>query len=305
LKGGSTVAKTFFGVHVPTVTPFDYKGDVDYAKISELTEFYVDNGVCCLVPTANNGEQPHLSEIEKKRVWEETVKVAGGTVAVVPSITGNTTKGVVELAKHAKSIGADGVMVGAPYYFQLDDEELFEHYRAVAEAVDIPVMIHNEPEIFKVDVKPYLVAKLNEIGNIGLIKESTYVTQRVHEIVRLCGDRMTVVVAGSGTALESMLLGAKGWMTGLINFMPGIAAEIYRLAVIEEKYAEAKRLYFRKILPVYTCMKEIGRPVSVVKYAMELVGVSVGETRKPLKAIQNSEKKRIKKVLQDIELVGR
>lgn len=300
------MVKTFHGIHVPTITPFCSDGRVDEKGVKALTDFFIRAGVCCLVPTANNGEQPHLSTDEKKSVWQATLDAAAGRVAVVPSITGNTTAEVIELARTAQSMGADGVMVAPPYYFRLSETELYEHYRAIAESIDIPLMIHNEPAIFKVDVMPSLVVKLNQVSNICLIKESTDNTQRVHEIVRLCGDRMTVVVAGGGTALESMLLGAKAWMTGLINFLPDVAVAMYKLAVIERKFDEARKVYFEKILPVHSCMKEIGKPVPTVKYAVELVtGIRAGGTRRPLLPLSEPEMARVKATLEDIGVVAR
>jgi 4-hydroxy-tetrahydrodipicolinate synthase len=297
--------KTFFGVHVPTVTPFTPEGQVDDEGIRALTTFFIDAGVCCLVPTANNGEQPHLTADEKKHIWKKTLDAAGAKITVVPSITGNTTLEVVDFAKYAESIGADGVMMGPPYYFRLNDEELFEHFRTVAEAISIPLMIHNEPAIFKVDVTPGLAARLNQIENIRFIKESTDNTQRVHQIIRLCGDNMTVVVAGGGTALESMLLGAKAWMTGLMNFIPKISVTMCQLAIIEKKFDEARKVYFEKVLPVHSCMQEIAKPVPTVKYALELLGLSVGTCRRPLQPLSESEKARIRNTLRDIGVLKR
>jgi 4-hydroxy-tetrahydrodipicolinate synthase len=295
--------KKYCGVHVPTITPFTHDNRVDDEKIKSLTRFFVDSGVRCLVPTANNGEQPHLSSDERKHVWESTIKAGDGKVAVFPSITGNSTQEVAELARYAESIGADGVMVGPPYYFRMNEEELFDHFRSVAESVKIPVMIHNEPFIFKVDVQPELFARLNQIDNICLIKESTDNTQRVHEILRLCGDAVTIVVAGGGTALESMLLGAKAWMTGLNNFMPRVSVQMYNLAVIEHKYDDAKKIYFDKILPVHSCMKEIGKPVPTVKYALELLGYPVGNPRKPMHPLSDGDKTKIKQILKKIGIL--
>jgi len=292
--------KTVLGIHVPTVTPFTADGRIHDEGIRSLTKFYVDAGVCCLVPTANNGEQPHLTPDERKHVWKKTLESAEGKVSVFPSISGNSTAEVVEFAISAESMGADGIMLGPPFYFRLNEDELFDHYRTVARAVRIPLMIHNEPGIFKVDIMPSLVAKLNQVENIVLIKESTDNTQRIHEIIRLCGDKMTVVVAGGGTALESLLLGAKAWMTGLVNFLPKISVTMFQLAVLEKRYEEARKIYFEKVLPVHSCMKEVGKPVPTVKYALEILGFPVGNARKPLQPLSDTEKRQVQGVLQQI-----
>lgn len=297
--------KAFFGVHVPTITPYGEDGQVSEELIRVLAEFYINAGVRCLVPTANNGEQPLLDAEEKKRVWRTTIDAAAGRVCVAPSVTGNTTREVMALAKFAESIGADGVMVAPPYYFKASEDELFDHYRAIAGSINIPLMIHNEPGVFKSDVTPTLVAKLNQIDNISMIKESADDTQRVHEIIRLCGDSMTVVIAGGGIALESFLLGARAWMTGLVNFIPETAVAVYRLAAEERNFDAARERYFAKILPVHSCMKAIGKPVPTVKFALSLVlGRAVGEARLPLSPLSPAEQLKVKDVLTGIGVLG-
>jgi 4-hydroxy-tetrahydrodipicolinate synthase len=218
-----------------------------------------------------------------------------------PCITANSTRDCVELAKCAESMGADGIMIGPPFYFRITDEELCEHFLAVAGAISIPIMIHNEPAVFKLDVTPPLMAKLNadSKGKIRLIKESTDNTQRVHEILNLCGDKVTVVVAGGGTALESLLLGAKAWMTGLINFLPAQSRKLYDLAK-QGDYAAARELYYQSILPSHYLLKELRKPVQTVKYALELLGQKVGPTRPPLAPLSADGQEKVKRTLQEI-----
>jgi len=292
------MSKTFKGIHVPTITPYTPDGDVSEELIRYLIDFYIDAGVCCIVPTADNGEQPFLTVEERKRIWTTTIESAANRVCVAASITGNTTKEVVQLAKLAESLGSDGVMLAPPYYFEASEDELYEHYSTVAESINIPLIIHNEPSVFKSDIRPEFVAKLNKVENISLIKECTEDTQRIHEIIRLCGDNMTVIVAGGGTALESFLLGARAWMTGLVNFAPQASVAMYRLAAQERRFDDARKIYFDTILPIYSCIKTIGKPVPTVKYALSLVlGRSVGLARRPLHPLTESEKGMVKDVL--------
>ena len=294
------------GIHVPTITPLTPQGEVDEAGIDALTEFWIRQGVRCLVPTANNGEAPHLSPEERRRVWRRTVKAAAGRLAVFPSITTNTTAEAVAFAHFSEEIGAHGIMLAPPFYFRMSDEELAQHFEAVAAATSLPLMIHNEPGIFKVDMKAPLVARLSQAGrgNICLIKESTDDSQRVSEILTLCGDRMTIVVAGGGTAIESLYLGAKAWMTGLINYLPGICAEVYRLAVTERKLDEARALYYQRIWPAHAMMRAVGRPVPTVKYALELLGLPAGLTRKPMLPLSTDQKAQVQKTLREIGVLS-
>jgi 4-hydroxy-tetrahydrodipicolinate synthase len=293
------------GIHVPTITPFTPQGGVDEAGIETLTQFWIERGVRCLVPTANNGEAPHLSPEERRLVWRRTVQAAAGRAAVFPSITTNTTAEAASFARTAEAIGAQGIMLAPPFYFRLADEELVRYYTEVADATGLPVMIHNEPWLFKMDVKAPLVDRLSRAGrgNIRLIKESTDDSQRVSEILTLCGDRMTVVVAGGGTALESLYLGATGWMTGLINFLPAICADVYRLAVTERKLDEARALYCRRVWPAHALMKAVGRPVPTVKYALELLGLPAGSTRPPLLPLTPEQQAQVRSLLGQIGLL--
>ncbi len=298
-----SMTRNIFGIHVPTITPMNDHFEVDEDALRQFNEFLIENGVCCLVPTANNGELPNLSYDERKRIWKITIEVASPKkVAVFPCITANSTKDCIDLARYAQSIGADGIMVAPPFYFRLTNEEMCKHFLEIAGAIDIPIMIHNEPGIFKMDVTPDLIDRLNNDsgGRISLIKESTDKTQRVHEIVRLCGEKVTVVVAGGGTALESLLLGARAWMTGMINFIPATCVKLYDLAVKNGNYAEAKKVYYDKILPVNSMFQEIKKPVQTVKCALEVLGQPAGPTRRPLYPLSESEKALVKKTMEEI-----
>lgn len=293
--------KTFKGVHIPMITPYLRNGEVSEVLIKKLTDFYVNSGVACLVPTANNGEQPLLTKKEKKIIWTSVVESAANRVSVAPSITGNSTEEVVEFAQLAQSIGADGVMMAPPYYFKASEEELFDHYAKVADSISIPLIIHNEPAIFKSDISPELVARLNEIDNISLIKESTDNTQRIHEIVRLCGDRIIVIVAGGGTALESILLGARAWMTGLNNLIPKASVSMFNLAAEARRFDEARSIYFKNVLPLHSCLKKIGKAVPSIKFGLGLVlGTPVGDARQPLHPLTEKEKEFLKETLIEV-----
>lgn len=290
------------GVHVPAVTPFRPDGAVDEEGIRRLTDFWVEHGVRCLVPTANNGELPHLTIEERQRVWKTMIEAAGGRAAVFPCITSNATAEVAALARFAEELHADGVMVAPPFYFRMSDEELARHYEEIAAATRLPIMIHNEPWLFKLDVRPSLVNRLSRAGrgNICFIKESTDDSQRVSEILSLCGERMTIVVAGAGVALEALFLGAQAWMTGLINFLPGVAAKVVDLAVRQRRLEEARKLYFQKIWPVHAMLKAVGRPNQCIKYALTVLGLPAGNTRPPLLPLSDAQKEQVLQALSQI-----
>ena len=169
------------------------------------------------------------------------------------------------------------MMIVPPFYSTPSEDELFQHYREIAEAISIPIMLYNNPATANVDMTPPLVARLSEIENVAYIKESTLDVTRVRDIVRLCGERMGVFCGIMG--YESFHNGAIGWVAVGANLMPGAFAEMYRRCV-EEVDLEAARALYSRILPV---IELVGahRYVAATKAALALMGLAVGPPRPP------------------------
>jgi 4-hydroxy-tetrahydrodipicolinate synthase len=174
-------------------------------------------------------------------------------------------------------MGADGVMIIPPFYSSPTEDELFAHYRKVGEAIDIPIMVYNNPATANVDLTPPLVARLAEISNCRYIKESTLEVTRVRDIIELCGDRMTVFAGILG--YESFWLGAQGWVAVCSNLIPRMSARLFELVADHSDREQALALYHR-MLPI---VRAVGghRYVAASKEGLNLMGLPVGQPRSP------------------------
>jgi 4-hydroxy-tetrahydrodipicolinate synthase len=292
------MVKEWHGVFVVVCTPFDKKGAVDEAALRRHLRFLLDEGkVHGVIPTGSTGEFASLSEAERKRVVEIALDEVRARVPVVAGAAAVSTRDTVMYARFAEDAGADGVMIVAPYYCHPTERELYEHYKGVAKRIHIPIMVYNNPSTSGVDMLPALVARLAEIENVTHIKESSGDMHRVSEIMRLCGDRMTVFCGADNLALEMFMLGVRGWVAAPANVVPKQCVELYELAVVKKDLEKARSLYF-KLLPFFTAL-ESGQFVQYVKASLEILGRSIGAPRRPL-MLPGKEDYRNLKVMLDL-----
>ena len=290
------MVKEWHGVFVVVCTPFDKKGAVDEAVLRRHLRFLLDEGkVHGVIPTGSTGEFASLSEAERKRVVEITLDEVRGRAPVVAGAAAVSTQDTIMYARSAEEAGADGVMIVPPYYCHPTERELHEHYRSVAKRIHIPIMVYNNPSTSGVDMLPALVARLAEIENVTHIKESSGDMHRVSEIMRLCGDRMTVFCGADNLALEMFMLGVQGWVAAPANVLPKQCVELFELAVVKKDLEKARSLYF-KLLPFFTAL-ESGQFVQYVKASLEILGRSVGPPRRPLMLPGKEDYRNLKAVL--------
>lgn len=287
------------GILVPMVTCFDKNGTLNESGIRQFTNFLIENGVDGLIPTASNGEGSHLSDEELKKVWELVIDEANDRVPVAPCTTSNSTAYTTELSKYAEDLGASAVMIAPPFYFgvNLTTIELLGHYEAVAEGINIPIILYNEPRIMGADLKPDLVAKLAEMENISYIKESTNDARRVHQIISVAEENITVFAGGCDIALEAFALGAKGWITGIHNFIPNKAVEFYKLCVEQEAFEAGRIMYYEDILPFCRWISSTHKVVQAVKEAVNIIGLDAGPPRAPFTRITEKQKDQLRILL--------
>jgi len=254
-----------------------------------------EGGVHGVIPTGSTGEFAALSEAERKRVVEVTLDEVNGKVPVIAGAAAVSTRDTIMYSQFAEQAGADGVMIVAPYYCNPTQSELYEHYKSVAKKIRIPIMLYNNPHTSGVDMLPPLVARLAQIDNITHIKESTGDMHRVSQIMRLCGDKMTVMCGADDLALEMFAMGIRGWVAAPSNVIPKQCVKLYELAVVRKDMEKARELYF-KILPFFAAL-ESGQFVQYVKAALEILGRSIGAPRPPLRLPDKESYRELKKVL--------
>jgi len=289
----------FTGSHVAIVTPFR-NGRVDEKALGDLIEFQIANGTNGIVPCGTTGESATLSHEEHDRVVEATVEAVRRRVPVIAGTGSNSTDEAIMLTKHAKSAGADGALLITPYYNKPTQEGLFRHYKAVAEAVDIPLVLYNIPGRTGVNMAPATVGRLAALRNIVAIKEGAGSLPQVSEIMQVCGDRMTVLSGDDALTLPMMAVGAKGVITVTANIAPADMAAMVAV-FLAGKQDEARRLHY-KLYPLFTALFYETNPIPV-KTALAMMGKIDGELRLPLCPMSAEPREKLARAMKEYGLI--
>ena len=289
----------FKGSIVAIVTPFK-NGKVDEKALGNLIEWHIKQGTNAIVPCGTTGESATLDYEEHHRVIRFTVEAVNKRVPVIAGTGANATDETIMITKEAKKSGADAALVVAPYYNKPTQEGLYRHYKAVAEAVKIPLILYNVPGRTAVNILPSTVARLAEISNIVAIKEATGDMKQASEIIRLCGNRITVLSGDDFTTLPLMALGGKGTISVTANVAPRLVSQMCALWE-KGRFNEARKLHF-KLEPLNAAMFIETNPIPV-KTALALMGKIREEFRLPLCEMAPANREKLKAVLKDMKLI--
>ena len=293
--------KTFRGTYTVLITPFTDDGKhVDTRALQKLVDWQIEQGIHGLIPLGSTGEFLSLKDAERIEVAQTVIAAAAGRVPVLLGTGMEWTDDAVARSREAQELGADGVMVIPPFYSTPTEDELFEHYRRIAESIDLPIMVYNNPATANVDLKPEFVERLSHIDNVSYIKESTLEVTRVRDIVELCGDRMTVFAGILG--YESMCVGAQGWVAVCSNLIPKWSAELYECTAVQRDLDAGLALY-RKILPI---VRWVGghRYVSASKAGLAMMGLPAGEPRAPRLPLPGADREALRRDLAALDLLN-
>lgn len=290
----------FTGSLVAIVTPFR-KGKVDERALADLIEWQITKGTNGIVPCGTTGESATLSHDEHNRVIELTVEVVRRRVPVVAGTGSNSTDEAIALTKHAKQAGADGSLLITPYYNKPTQEGLYRHYRAVAEAVDLPLVLYNIPGRTGVNMLPATIARLTALPTIVGVKEGSGSVQQASDIVQMCGDRLTVLAGDDALTLPMMAVGGKGVITVTANIMPAEMADLVK-AFAEGKIEDARRIHF-KLSPLFAALFFETNPIPV-KEALSLMGKIDPELRLPLCPMAQDTREKLIQALKDASLIA-
>jgi len=290
----------FRGAFVAIVTPFT-GGQVDEQALVDLIEFHIANGTHGIVPCGTTGESATMSHEEHHRVVELTVRTVNGRVPVVAGSGSNSTAEAIDLTRHAKQAGADGVLMVSPYYNKPSQEGLYQHYKAVAEAVDIPIIIYNVPSRTSSNILPQTVARLAEVDGIVGIKEATGDLNQVSEVIRLCPGDFAVLSGDDFTSMPTVLIGGTGVISVTSNVAPKDMAQMMDAALAGD-LAKARQLHY-KLFPLMKAMFYDTNPVPAKK-SLELMGkIKSGTPRLPLYPMNEETLSRLKTALADYGLI--
>ena len=292
----------FEGVYSALVTPMTADEEIDYQTLSDFANYLIEEGgVQGLIPLGSTGEYYALSNQEREAVVKTTLEVAAGRVPVLVGTNGGSTRQIIAFSQQAEALGAAGLLLAAPYYSLPTPDELYRHFKMVNDAVGIPIMLYNYPGRTGVDMKPNLIERLAELKNIQYVKESTGDATRVSEIIRRCGERIVVFCGCDTLALESFMMGAVGWVGGVVNALPRAHVRLFELAVGKKALFAARKLYY-KLLPVLALMEGAGQYTQFVKAACALNGHPVGPPRKPLWPAGDEDVVRLKELLASFDV---
>ncbi|MBF0456545.1 MAG: 4-hydroxy-tetrahydrodipicolinate synthase [Nitrospirae bacterium] len=289
----------FKGSMVALVTPFN-NGRFDEKTYSELIEWHIQSGTSAIIPCGTTGESATLEYDEHYRVIETAVKTANGRIPIIAGTGANSTEETIRMTREAKKIGADASLLVCPYYNKPTQEGIYRHYKAVAEAVDIPIVLYNVPGRTALNILPSTVARLSAIKSIVAIKEATGDMKQTSEIIRLCGDAITVLSGDDFTTFPQMLLGGKGAISVTANVMPKESAQMCT-ALLQGNIDEARRLHFY-LDPLNVAMFIETNPIPV-KTALAMMGRVKEEFRLPLCEMSESNRGKLKDVLSSYKLI--
>jgi 4-hydroxy-tetrahydrodipicolinate synthase len=288
----------FRGTFTALVTPFR-TGDVDFAAFEKLIESQIAAGITGLVAVGTTGESPTLTHDEKHEIIERTIKIAKGRCQVIAGAGTNSTRDSIEATKFAEKAGADGALLVAPYYNKPSQEGLFRHFKAIAEATKLPIMLYNIPGRCGIDIGPDTVVRLAQsCRNIVSIKEASGSVERVAELRRRLPNQFTILSGDDGLTLPFMSVGAAGVVSVASNLFPSELCALVR-ACESCDFKSAENLH-RKMGPIFKDLFIEPNPIPA-KTALAWRGAMSFEVRLPLCEMTEANQARLRKTLEEFE----
>jgi 4-hydroxy-tetrahydrodipicolinate synthase len=301
---------TTTGVIPPCITFFDDRNRVDEARLQAHVEWLLQAGVHGLLAVGTCGEFSTLEIDERQRVAERIVHTVGDTPVYI-GVMHTSTRTAIRLARHAQDIGASGVVSVAPYYSSPPEREVLTYFRDIADAVDIPLVVYNNPSASGVSLSVAAMAALTHEGTAAGIKESHGDPARIHDLRLLCAPGTTLIYGEDYGSLEALLAGADAWTAGVANFMPQHAVRLWQLCSSGD-VALAREHWFR-ILPLINMTshkpmfgRQDERPdyIQIYKAALNLLGRPAGHCRLPLLPLTDDDLAYLKEIIEALELTS-
>jgi 4-hydroxy-tetrahydrodipicolinate synthase len=282
----------FAGLTVALVTPFR-DGDVDFDGLRELVDWHVEQGTDCLAPVGTTGESPTLSHDEHDRVIDIVVEQAAGRIRVMAGTGSNSTAEALRLTRHAAKAGADGALVVAPYYNKPTQEGLYQHYKVLAESVDIPIVVYNIPGRTGRNIEVSTFVRLAELDNIVAVKEATGSLDQASDII--AQTDLTILSGDDSLTLPLLSIGGRGVVSVVGNIIPGdmkALLEAYDRGRVDESAA-----WHKKLFPLCRDMLGLATNPIPIKTAMKLLGRGTGEMRLPMCPMDEGGEAKLRRTL--------
>lgn len=291
----------FQGSMVALITPFDNKGEIDWDALARLVDFQLENGTSGLIICGTTGEAATMTAEEQGRAISFVVKQVKGRVPVVGGTGSVSTQVAVDLSKQAKDVGADGLLVVTPPYNKPTQAGLIAHYNAVIEATKLPLILYNVPGRTCSNLLPETAAQLARSEYVVAIKDATGKMNVGSALMEQCGNKLDLLSGDDFTAFPLLSLGAKGWISVTANIAPAQMASMFQ-AWQDGNIEKARSLHY-KMLPLHRAMFWESNPTPC-KAALEMMGFCGPTLRLPLVPLSEENQPKLKKLLQEHELIG-
>jgi 4-hydroxy-tetrahydrodipicolinate synthase len=294
----ATKGEAFAGLSVALTTPFR-NGEVDYDALRAQVEFQIAAGTNCLCPVGTTGESPTLSHDEHERVIGAVVEFVAGRIKVMPGTGSNSTREALRLTRWAEKAGADAALVVAPYYNKPTQEGFYQHFKALAEAVGIPICVYNIPGRTGKNIEPETIARMAELPTIALVKEATGSMDQASQIVSL--TNLTVLSGDDSLTLPLLSIGGRGVISVVGNIVPKDMLALFK-TFEAGNLADAQR-WHRKLFPLCRDMLGLATNPIPLKAAMKMLGRDTGELRLPMTPLSAAEEQKLGKTLSSYGLM--
>jgi 4-hydroxy-tetrahydrodipicolinate synthase len=294
----TTKGEQFAGLTVALITPFR-NGEVDFDALKRLVDWHAEQGTDCLAPVGTTGESPTLDHEEHERVIAAVTERAAGRIKVMPGTGSNSTREAVRLTRFAKKAGADGALMVGPYYNKPTQEGYYRHFAAVADAVDLPIVLYNIPGRTGSNILPETLARLAELPSVVAIKEATGSLDQASAIAVSCN--LTILSGDDSLTLPLMSVGGRGVVSVVGNVVPRDMKAMVA-AFDAGRFAEALG-WHRKLFPLCRDMLGAATNPIPVKTAMKLLGRDTGELRLPMCPMDAAGEAKVRRTLVEYGLL--
>ena len=289
----------FTGAMVALVTPFQ-EGEIDFQTLDELIEFQLANGIDAIVPVGTTGECPTLSHDEHKQVIERVVQAVGGQVPVIAGAGSNSTAEAIDFTEFSKKVGADATLQVGPYYNKPTQEGFYQHFKAIAEEVDLPMVLYNIPGRCAAGMTPETIARLAELENIVAVKEATGSLDQASEIAARCN--ITIISGDDSLTLPLASIGGKGVISVVANIVPADVKAMTDL-ILEGDLVTARQ-WHKKLFTLCKSMLTLATNPIPIKAAMAMLNMASEELRLPMTPLEEDKKATLKQTLEDYGLLN-
>jgi len=287
------------GVVPAMVTPFSKDGEIDEHGLREIVDFLIRKGVDGILVAGTVGEFHSMTRDERRKIFGASVDQCDGRATVYAGTASISTDETIMITKEADDIGVDVITVITPYFVKIDDEEMFQHYKAIAESTDLPIALYSNPGRAGSTISPACLGRCSELSNVVAMKDSSGDISLFQQYLRISGERMAMMIGRDGLILPALILGAKGTVNALGNIVPDLVVQLYE-NIKRGDYATASKLQ-EKVSALRLALNVGSFPVAI-KEAMNILGLPGGYPRKPLLQLADFRRRALMKSLSELGL---